>query len=153
MKGCFLMFIWGLIARRVLFRDSVFSIPSLSVLWPTCLCKLVTSTRSESKRPMFPIPAAARYRARGHPIPPEPIRATLAYTNLTCPLYSIYLSNICLEYLSMSSLFSGACTFVFRNLVSSYLIFCSFSWRFWLSKVNFYSSRYSILFSLSIFCR
>jgi len=59
----------------------------------------VTSIVSESNRPRVPTPAPARYNARGQPIPPEPMRASLALTILSCPEYAIYFKSICLEYL------------------------------------------------------
>ena len=80
--------------------DYVFFIPNELFLWAICLWRLVTSIVSESKRPRVPTPAPARYKARGQPIPPEPIRATLALTIFSWPGYAIYFKSICLEYLS-----------------------------------------------------
>lgn len=67
----------GLKASKVFLRDDVFLIPIDEVLCPICLCKLVKSTTSESNRPILPTPAPAKYIAKGQPIPPAPIIATL----------------------------------------------------------------------------
>lgn len=84
------------------------------------------STLSESKRPIIPIPAAAKYNASGQPIPPAPTTATFVFTIFTCPSYANYLRSICLEYLCISSVFNGYLILVFKGgdtLISIFLHF------------------------------
>ena len=77
MKGCSFTLMFGFKLSKVFLREVVFGIPKVRVECPTCLCRLVISTTSESKRPSVPTPAPAKYRAVGQPIPPDPMRAIL----------------------------------------------------------------------------
>ena len=79
------MSIVGLIARRCSTADSTFGRPTSAVVCRIWRCRFVTSTRSKSTIPIFPMPAAARYIATGEPSPPAPITSTLASSSLRCP--------------------------------------------------------------------
>lgn len=98
-NGCYLIEIVGFNLSNVDLSDLVLGCPTVNELCPTCLCKLVKSTLSESNNPRVPTPAPARYKAKGHPIPPAPIIAILKLLILNCPSYPSYFNNICLEYL------------------------------------------------------
>jgi hypothetical protein len=89
----------GLNCKRLFFKEAVFLTPTELFLCPICRCKLVTSTISESNKPIFPTPAPAKYIAKGQPIPPAPIMAILFYTIFNCPSYAISLRSICRQYL------------------------------------------------------
>jgi hypothetical protein len=102
----------GLRSRRVDFREVVFGVFRVEVLWPICLWRFVMSTVSESNSPRVPTPAPARYNAKGHPIPPAPINPIFASTIFTWPVYPIYFSSICLEYLARRSPKSTGLRFV-----------------------------------------
>lgn len=71
--------------KIVFFKEVVFLIPTEVFLCPIWRCRFVTSTQSESNRPIFPTPAPDKYIAKGQPIPPAPIMAILFYTILSCP--------------------------------------------------------------------
>lgn len=70
---------------RVEVSEEVLGVLSVDVLCPICLCKLDIYTLSESYMPSVPMPAPTRYIAKGHPIPPAPIIATLAEHIFNCP--------------------------------------------------------------------
>ena len=80
--------------------------------WPVpyviCRCKFVKSTTSKSTSPICPTPAAVKYKPRGAPSPPVPIRSTRAVFSFSRP--SIPTSGMikCRLYRKISSLVSPA---------------------------------------------
>ena len=70
--------------------DSTFGLPTSSVSCRSWRCRLVRSTRSKSRIPSVPTPAAARYMATGEPSPPAPTQSTFASSSLRCPAPPIF---------------------------------------------------------------
>jgi len=128
-----LILIFGFILSIVFFNEVVLGTPIVDVLWPICLCKFVKSTVSESNNPIVPTPAADKYMAKGHPIPPEPINAIFEQTILCCPSYEIYFNSICLEYLLINYVFKGYSIFILKGYTLFFYYLISYlCWSFFL---------------------
>ena len=57
MKGWEWVVVWGFSEWSVEVRELVFGVLTVEVLCAICLWRLLSSTRSESKRPRVPTPA------------------------------------------------------------------------------------------------